>query len=247
MICDLLPLHQITSLPRPVRGGGIAVITSVGLKSIKNKGPSYVSFEYLDLNLKTGKVSFRLIAIYRPPPSVKNKLSFCQFIRDFSDLIERLFTSNNKRFLVGDFNIPLDSPSNPHTILFNEILTMFNLQQHVYGPTHQGGHTLDLVITRQIDCGYIASSKTFSDTLSDHSYIICELCFPSPVLPKINISTRKTKSIIIDNFKHDLQLKSFGSYGDQVDYLVDRYNSNLRAVLDSHAPLIHKQVTSRRN
>ena len=197
MLRDLLPLHQITSLPRPVRGGGIAVITSAGLTSRKNEGPKYASFEHLDLTLSTGKVSFRLISIYRPPPSVKNGLSLCQFISDFSDLVERLFTSNNKLFLVGDFNIPLDAPSNPHTLLFNEILTTFNLQQHVNGPTHRCGHTLDLVITRQMDYGYIVSTQTFSETFSDHSYIICELCFPSPKLPKINISTRKIKSIII--------------------------------------------------
>ena len=90
-----------------------------------------------------------------------------------------------------------------------------------------------------MDCDYIISTQTYSDTLSDHSYVISELRFPSPRLPKI------IKSINIDDFQHDIELKSFGSEGDHVDILVDKYNSDLRTVLDSHAPLTHKEVTKR--
>ena len=45
---------------------------------------------------------------------------------------------------------------------------------------------------------------------------------------------RKIKSINIDDFQHDIELKSFESEGDHVDILMDKYNSNLRTVLDSH-------------
>ena len=229
----MLPLHQVTNLPRAGRGGGIAVITGNGINILNNKRQCYVSFEYLDLTLSVGKVSFRLISIYRPPSSVKNESRIGQFISDFSDLIDRIFTSGRKVVLVGDFNIHLEIPSDPQTILFNEILALFTLQQHVNGPTHCCGHTLDLIITRQMDSSIIASTQFFSDTLSDHSYILCEICFSSPRLPKIQISSRNIKSVRIDEFVQDLQLQSFGSDCDSVDDLVDYYNIILRMHLIS--------------
>ena len=50
-------------------------------------------------------------------------------------------------------------------------------------------------------------SKLFLNTISDDSYIISQLRFPSPRLPKINIFTRKIKSINIDDLQHDIELK----------------------------------------
>ena len=50
--------------------------------------------------------------------------------------------------IVGDFNIHVDS-SNNESQGFHDILTANGLTQHVTSPTHQKGHTLDLVITRE--------------------------------------------------------------------------------------------------
>ena len=61
-----------------------------------------------------------------------------------------------------------------------------------------------------------------------------------------SLNPKIIKSINIDDFQHDIELKSFGSEGDHVDILVDKYNSDLRTVLDSHAPLTHKEVTNRK-
>ena len=41
-----LPLHQITSLQRPMRGGGITVITHDGLRYIKNEGNTYITARF---------------------------------------------------------------------------------------------------------------------------------------------------------------------------------------------------------
>ena len=56
---------------------------------------------------------------------------------------------------------------------------------------------------------------------------------------------RKSKSINIDDFQDDIELKSFRSEGDYVDILLDKYNSNLRTVLGSHVHLTHKELTNR--
>ena len=173
LLRDLLPRHRITTLSHPRRGGGLAVITSAGLKIVKNKSPCYVSFEHLDLTLSASKNSFRMISVYHPPSSSKNKSPISKFILEFSDLIERIFTLNVKIVLAGDFNVHVDIPSDSEAFLFNDILTTFNLQQHVKGPSHRCSHTLDLVITRERDNNTLSQTKVFSATSSDLSYISC--------------------------------------------------------------------------
>ena len=143
--------------------------------------------------------------------SGKNKSPISKFILEFSDLIERIFTLNVKIVLAGDFNVHVDIPSDSEAILFNDILTTFNLQQHVKGTTHRCGHTLDLVIS---DNNILSQTKVFSATSSDHSYINCEVFFPRPKLPKIQISSRNIKSIIINDFLTDLHFGSSYSDGD---------------------------------
>lgn len=50
--------------------------------------------------------------------------------------------------LVGDFNFHIDRQTDCDAKRFVSILDSFDLVQHVAGPTHRDGHTLDLVITR---------------------------------------------------------------------------------------------------
>ena len=105
MLRDLLPGYKLTSLPRTTRGGSLAVLSRNEFTKKVNLGLPNESFEYLNVMLSAGNITFRVISIYRPPPSVKNKLTFSQFILDFSDLMERIMISPNKIILAGDFNI----------------------------------------------------------------------------------------------------------------------------------------------
>ena len=72
-------------------------------------------------------------------------------------------------FILGDFNLHLDSPSN-HTNTFTDLLTYFSLRQHVDFPTHFHGHWLDLFITRTA-CDLMKTVYP-SDGLSDHMTVI---------------------------------------------------------------------------
>ena len=74
-------------------------------------------------------------------------------------------------------------------------LNTFDLRQHIKGPTHRSGHTLDLIITKRLDCDSIISTRVFSDAPSDHSYVICDVYFPAPKLFKVQVNTRKIKAI----------------------------------------------------
>ena len=106
-LLDLLPDYKIINQPRILRGGGLAVLSRLELTTRTHTGAPYASFEYMDLIFTSEGMSLRVISIYRPPPSAKNMLSFNQFLSEFSDLVERLCTSQNKIIITGDFNIHL--------------------------------------------------------------------------------------------------------------------------------------------
>ena len=68
--------------------------------------------------------------------------------------------------IVGDINIPWNKTENLDTISLNEILELYNLEQHVSTPTHKWGNTVDWVMS-------IKTSEEFldlhtSDFLSDN-------------------------------------------------------------------------------
>ena len=48
-------------------------------------------------------------------------------------------------------NIHVDVPDDPDAITVLDLLECMGLAQHVITPTHRSGHTLDLIITRDLD------------------------------------------------------------------------------------------------
>ena len=72
------------------------------------------------------------------------------------------------------------------------------LKQHVTGPTHMSGHTLDLIITRENDS--VVANTPVAD-LSDHMSILCHLNTSKPWNMVKEISYRKIKSIDLDLFR----------------------------------------------
>ena len=96
-----------------------------------------------------------------------------------------------------DFNIHVDVPGNADSVCLKELLESMGLQQHVNVPTHESGHTLDLIITRQ--CDYLLADIPVTDCLfSDHPTLICDLTLDRPPLPKKKISFRKTKVVDVN-------------------------------------------------
>lgn len=79
--------------------------------------------------------------VYRPP---KYKMNF---IQDFAEFVRGIQLNYVRFLIIGDFNIHVCCESKP---LVNDCLSLidsFNLTQSVTGPTHEKGHTLDLVLS----------------------------------------------------------------------------------------------------
>ena len=114
--------------------------------------------------------------------------SLSTFFSEFSDYLETVVLCKEHLLIAGDFNIHVDVPEDSDSIKLLDLLESFSLRQHVVGPTHILGHTLDLVITRQSD--QIIRSTPLVD-FSDHASILCVLQSAKPSLTTKTVSYRK--------------------------------------------------------
>ena len=83
--------------------------------------------------------------------------------------------------ICGDFNIHIDNTADCYAMQFTDLLSMFELTQHISVPTHNHGHTLDLVISKGLD---ISITSTLDVGISDHLCILFNVAWPTTHLAK---------------------------------------------------------------
>ena len=99
----------------------------------------------------------------------------------------------------------MDVSTDADTAKFVDLLESLGLEQHVSGPTHTHGHTLDLVITRKME-NIIACPPRICRYFSDHAAVHCDININKPAFRAKKISYRKVKAVGMDCFKRDLAL-----------------------------------------
>ncbi len=130
--------------------------------------------------------------------------------------------------IAGDFNIHIDNAEMKTSKEMITVLNTFDLIQHVHGPTHNRGHTLDLLISR----GLNISSIVIKDVaLSNH------FCIFFDILISVNTESRSVsvrKRNINENtralFMKAISLTPSIS-ADSVDLLLDSLTQKLRRLL----------------
>lgn len=97
-----------------------------------------------------------------------------EFIQDFSVFLSGILAKFDSVLVLGDFNIHVCCHQKPLVKDVLDLIDSFNITQSVKSPTHERGHTLDLVLS----CG-----------LQLQDIQICNLNFLDhmPVLLKISI------------------------------------------------------------
>ncbi|KAK2174584.1 hypothetical protein NP493_793g01001 [Ridgeia piscesae] len=188
------------------------------------------------LNISNSCFSGHFICIYRPPGHPAN------FFEQFQDLLENVITIHSDFYIVGDFNLHLDTPSATTTI-FNDILASFDTTQHVNFPTHIHGHWLDIIITRS-SCKNI-QTPTVVDGLSDHNTVIANLKVrTAPAVSKHNVFYRAFHSINIAAFMADITTSNLVTHPrEHLSELYKQYHQILKTLLDKHAPIKTKSVS----
>ena len=138
----------------------------------------------------------------------------------------------------------LDKSSDPEAIQLRSLLDSFGMEQHVDGPTHIRGHTLDLVISHATD--NLVQSCEMGSFVSDHNAINIALKSGHSHPIKKQITFRKFKAIVMDNFITDIKSSSLvQSLPSEPDEIVSSYNHVLQKLLDKHAPLQTRAVAHR--
>ena len=125
--------------------------------------------------------SMRYVIVYRHPYSSLHPVSTSVFFDEFSQFLENVVMCPEAIVISGDFSLHLDDLRDNDTKKFEDLLETFNLSQHVSGPTHLSGQTLDLIITRSSDEIVLAFPKT-TFPISDHLITQCPIGFSRPAL-----------------------------------------------------------------
>ena len=122
--------------------------------------------------------------------------------------MESIILTPEPLIITSDFNIHVNNTNDSDACEFLELVSSRGLKQHVIGLTHEGGHTLDLVITRQYDQGQydqVTKSAPMIDRfVSDHASVLCQLDSVKPCTAVKEISYRQLKSIDMDALRADL-------------------------------------------
>ena len=103
-------------------------------------------------------------------------MSLNTFFGDFASYMESIILTLEPLIITSDFNIHVNNTNDSNACEFLDLLASLGLKQHFIGPTHEGGHTLDLVITREYDPGIkIKSAPIVDPFISDHAAVLCQL------------------------------------------------------------------------
>ena len=141
--------------------------------------------------------------------------------------------------IAGDFNIHVNDPCDNSAKSFINLLSSSGLQQHIHGATHKKGHTLDLLITRDVDPPVIGD-VSITAGISDHSAILAKIHMQRPPVQTKVIRSRNIASIKLPLFCDDLvdvEVINPDCLNNSLYAQVERYNSVLSQALEKHAPM----------
>ena len=142
--------------------------------------------------------------------------------------------------ILGDFNTHVDDPEDQAAQIVQDTLNAFNLKQHVNIPTHNFGHTIDLIITSNDYRGKLIPVSY----ISDHRMITLDTNIPEPK-PKTeikyacNLTDNKVQEFI--NQFNNMPILNSSNLKDATNQL----NSEILRTLDKIAPKQIKKIISR--
>jgi len=229
--------------PRGRRGGGTAFLFKSGFKAtLESPVAQFSSFEHMSIRLTLNNVHTATVIVVYRPPSVRGT---AVFFREFTTLCEQHVVTRNL-FIVGDFNFHMDVSTDTDAKRMTSLLDSMDLRQHVTFPTHQAGHTLDLLISRISDNLIVPGSENHGNFISDHCIVRCHIRFQTPDPINKIILYRKLKCINRMAFEQDLfQSSIVVAPKEDLPALVRQYCSDLSQIVEKHAPLKERRLLAR--
>ena len=229
--------YKLVHAPRKGRrGGGVGLLHKSGMQVSIPDQPNIASFESLRADIVHNNKYWRLIVVYKPPPSKRHRLPFSSFITDFTALLDQHVLFSGNIAIVGDFNVHWDDTSSSERKALADLLDHYDMKQVVSTETHQAGHTIDLVIVRSTET--LVESAVTTDLVSDHYALHCSLNLSKPKREYKVIRYRKLKSIDSVQFGQDIQASApFSAPAGSLMGLVEQYDTVMCDLMDKHAPV----------
>ena len=221
------------------RGGGLAAVFSKQFTCRSVDIDSFKTFEALLLRIGSIESLFVLLC-YRPPGPKS------EFLIEFSEFLSSVVVKVDNLSLIGDFNFQVDNPNDNSAAEFLNFTQSLNLIQHISGPTHNKGHTLDLVFSMGLNLNSLCIGEFF---LSDHKYILFNINHTVE-------SHRTTRSICSRHLNNSSAAKFSSVFTDlcngnpspaNTNDLVSLFNNICSSALDIVAPLKIKKKDSSLN
>ena len=100
--------------------------------------------------------------MYHPPPKGTGNTTNGMFIDDITELLTNKLPQYQNNIILGDFNVHVEDQANTDAVVFNETMTALCLEQHISGPTHVRGNTLDLIYTQLSDSFNVTNTTSHS-------------------------------------------------------------------------------------
>ena len=231
-------LHNRRKDREKIVGGGVGVMLKSNILAKHISGKQFTSFEHTIVKIKMENNSnLTLITIYRLlfiPTNV--------FLKEFIILLEMFSASSEMFVLAGDVNIHLDNNNDIYTKQLNDIFQMFNLKQHVNFPTHNLGHTIDIVVAR-MDSPIIENIMSNNVDLSDHFIVQFEAKSTPPAKKQYRtVKYRNLKSVNNEAFCADIKVAYEEIPSNDLQEKVISFNNQAIKVINSHAPIKAKQI-----
>ncbi len=224
---------SVLGLPRPCRrGGGLAAVYRDRYTCRMMSTDHFSSFESQVIKFGSSN-TFHCFLIYCPPGPAG------VFLNEFNDFLSSIIKLE-KVLILGDFNLHIDDGSSSPAVELLSLTESFKIKQHVSGPYHSKGHTLDLVFSLGLHIGNVHVEDVH---LSDHNCVFFELNVPPEPRPvPIRAERRIITETTAERFCAMFDPCDLTQYAD-VDGLIHCFNSYCGSILDQVAPLQSSYVS----
>ena len=192
------------------KGGNIARLHRDNISVMNIKHVEKCSFAISELSTKFESFSMKLVIIYHSPYSTNHPVTVRTFVMEFTAYLETIIMSAD------------ENPNDVYAVELLDTLESMGPMQHVDVPTHEQGHTRDLVITLTIGPFY-----------SDYAAVFCWLNSAKPHASARLTTYRKLKSIDLDALKCDIVNSALCTDKmTDLNELAGCYNSTLSSLID---------------
>lgn len=240
--------YNIDHVFRSKVGAGVAILWKTKFQSLKQickiPAKTYVSLQYqcVVFNFDPKLI---ILSIYR-----LQEISFTQFLTDLDEIINDHFSNSHSFIIVGDFNVHFEKSESRNTVLLSDLMSSFGLSQLTNGPTHQLGHTLDLVFLNTFEI-QASTSSPIDYNIGDHfpvNLTLTNLQNSTAQRSSKIISYRNLRGINLEEFSSDL-CSQFNNLNDHVDFPTQysQFSRITHETLDRHAPLKTKTLLNKKD